>query len=243
MNSLRRFPVVLLTLTCLSSFALPASQFIHQTSRLSVNSPCFRPFRENKNQRIQSSSANHIPVFHVASKNEQADEIDFLPNTLWIGVNGMYHQSYNSNKSQLREGTSLNADIGMGWYKIRTRIDDNWRRWLIYGAGIGFEYLFAVPSDPTLFNRSSGLPYNRYMLNIRSEISTGFKAWWSYSSLHLHLGYCTDFKYKYLRPGLGSGLGRFQYGVETLLPLRKNEFEITRYGIYLRMIVGKRTSD
>lgn len=163
---------------------------------------------------------------------------DFI-NGAWIGTNFMLNE-YRDKMNFRYDVNTINLDAGIGWYNIKNR-GNFWNPdWSIYGGGLGLEFAFPISNSINELNDTLLYKFRYLMINLRAELTKGFRTARSRFNFHLTAGLSSDIVSNYARIGIGNGYQNFQIGIEYFANLNPNSvYTVNRYNFYMRYILGK----
>lgn len=162
---------------------------------------------------------------------------NWAPQSGWLGI-GLNSRDV-LRKNNPFDTVSINAFLlegGMGWYSLET--DGNFliSSWNLYGGGIGLEYRTPFMSKDSV-KSITGSKYSRTYLNARIEYAGGVAFLIIPVSIHLQLGYSTNFKEQFIKPGIGISFYNLVIGGDVNLLLKKDSNFVSEFGLYLRYII------
>lgn len=144
-----------------------------------------------------------------------------IPQTPFLGINTQIREYLEAETRDSLYYTTLNCELGIGWYESNADLDFWYGSWDYYGWGSSLEYCFPLRPRAEI-RHHSGEDMRRLFFNIRAEGGAGVHLLFIPLSIQGQLGYSTDFRDHYLRPGLGISLLNVQVGMDLLLPLTKS---------------------
>jgi hypothetical protein len=198
------------------------------------------PFIYNRNFELaykmrKNGNLKEIGSNGVYSRPERGFSEFLRPNTPFLAGNFQQFDYSHPQKVDTGYFNSLNIELGIGHYESSSELEMWYGSWSYYGWGASLEYAFPLRPRAEILNHS-GSRFQPLYVNLRAEGGAGFHFLYIPLGIQGQIGYTTNFRDHFIRPGIGFCLVNLQIGSDFLIPLTKMNHGITAIqSIYVRI--------